>query len=139
MWTLIEERLTARLRGDPAVRNKVRQAESAVAAGTLTPKNAQIFANVLIGRAKPWIAQIPLNDLKPAEADLLVHCALVSAFSVPHAPVTQLGVIKWAAEAGRLNSTSARAAASCSRAASSCFARAASSAGSDRNVGAGAS
>jgi LAO/AO transport system kinase len=37
MWTLIEERLTARLRGDPAVRNKVRQAESAVAAGTLAP------------------------------------------------------------------------------------------------------
>ncbi|MGV3531220.1 MAG: hypothetical protein ACO1QR_02545, partial [Chthoniobacteraceae bacterium] len=40
--------------------------------------------------------------LKPAEADLLVHCALVSSFTVPHAPVTQLGVIKWAAEAGRL-------------------------------------
>ena len=37
MWTLLEERLTARLRGDPAVRNKVRQAESAVAAGTLAP------------------------------------------------------------------------------------------------------
>jgi hypothetical protein len=70
--------------------------------GALTPKNAQIFANVLIGRAKPWIAQIPLHDLKPAEADLLVHCALVSSFSVPHAPVTQLGIIKWAAEAGRL-------------------------------------
>jgi len=37
MWTLLEERLTARLRGDPAVRGKVRQAESAVAAGTLAP------------------------------------------------------------------------------------------------------
>ncbi len=70
--------------------------------GAISPKNAQIFANVLIGRAKPWVAQIPLNDLKPAEADLLVHCALLSAFSVPHAPVTQLGVLKWAAGAGRL-------------------------------------
>ncbi|MBS0248104.1 MAG: methylmalonyl Co-A mutase-associated GTPase MeaB [Proteobacteria bacterium] len=37
MWTLLEERLTARLRGDPAVRAKVKQAESAVAAGTLAP------------------------------------------------------------------------------------------------------
>jgi LAO/AO transport system kinase len=37
MWTMLEERLTARLRGDPAVRAKLKQAESAVAAGTLTP------------------------------------------------------------------------------------------------------
>lgn len=37
MWTLLEERLAARLRGDPAVRSKVKQAESAVAAGTLAP------------------------------------------------------------------------------------------------------
>ena len=37
MWTLLEERLTARLRGDPAVRGKVRQAEAAVAAGKLAP------------------------------------------------------------------------------------------------------
>lgn len=81
-----------------AVAKEMRDKET----GELTPKNAQIFANVLIGRAKPWIAQIPLNDLKPTEADLLVHCALVSAFSVPHAPVTQLGVIKWAAEARRM-------------------------------------
>ncbi len=37
MWTLLEERLTARLRGDPAVRGKVKQAEAAVAAGKLAP------------------------------------------------------------------------------------------------------
>ena len=37
MWTLLEERLTARLRSDPAVRGKVKQAEAAVAAGTLAP------------------------------------------------------------------------------------------------------
>jgi LAO/AO transport system kinase len=37
MWTMLEERLTARLRGDAAVRAKVKQAESAVAAGTLAP------------------------------------------------------------------------------------------------------
>jgi LAO/AO transport system kinase len=37
MWTMLEERLTARLRSDPAVRAKVRAAESAVAAGKLAP------------------------------------------------------------------------------------------------------
>jgi LAO/AO transport system kinase len=37
MWTMLEERLTARLRGDPAVRAKVKQAETAVAAGRLAP------------------------------------------------------------------------------------------------------
>ncbi len=70
--------------------------------GAVTPKNAQIFANVFIGRAKPWIAQVPLANLKPIEADLLVHCALMSVFGLPHAPATQLGVLKWAAAAGRL-------------------------------------
>jgi LAO/AO transport system kinase len=37
MWSMLEERLTARLRSDPAVRGKVRQAEAAVAAGRLAP------------------------------------------------------------------------------------------------------
>jgi LAO/AO transport system kinase len=37
MWTMLEERLTARLRGDPAVRAKLRQAEAAVADGRLAP------------------------------------------------------------------------------------------------------
>ena len=37
MWTMLEERLTARLRSDPAVRSKLRHAEAAVAAGTLAP------------------------------------------------------------------------------------------------------
>jgi LAO/AO transport system kinase len=37
MWTMLEERLTARLRSDPAVRAKVKQAEAAVAAGKLAP------------------------------------------------------------------------------------------------------
>src|SRR5665647_2535274 len=37
MWTMLEERLTARLRSDAAVRAKVRQAETAVAAGRLAP------------------------------------------------------------------------------------------------------
>lgn len=71
--------------------------------GGLTPKNAQIISNVFIGRGKPWLAQLPLADLKPAEVDLLVQSAVIAVFSIPHPPVTQLGVLKWAKEAERLD------------------------------------
>jgi LAO/AO transport system kinase len=37
MWAMLDERLTARLRSDPTVRAKLRQTETAVAAGKLTP------------------------------------------------------------------------------------------------------
>jgi LAO/AO transport system kinase len=37
MWSMLEERLTARLRSDPAVRGKLKTAEAAVAAGRLAP------------------------------------------------------------------------------------------------------
>jgi LAO/AO transport system kinase len=37
MWALLEERFTARLRGDPALRGKLRQAEAAVGEGKLSP------------------------------------------------------------------------------------------------------
>ena len=37
MWSMLEERLTARLRSDPAVRGKLKAAEAAVAAGRMAP------------------------------------------------------------------------------------------------------
>jgi hypothetical protein len=77
--------------------------------GVLSAKQAQIFANVFIGRGKPWLAQMPLEDLKPADIDSLVHCAVVAVFTVPHPPVTQLGVLKWAQEQGRLGKLDAPA------------------------------
>ena len=70
--------------------------------GGLTPKHAHIFSNVLIGRGKPWVAQLALADLKPAEVEVLVHCAVLSVFTLPHPPVTQLGILKWAQENGLL-------------------------------------
>lgn len=81
-----------------AVAKEMRDKET----GALAPRDAQVFANVLIGRARPWIAQLPLAGLKPAEAEALAHGALFAVFLVPHAPATQLGVLKWAAEAGKL-------------------------------------
>ena len=49
MWTMLEERLTARLRGDPAVRAKVKQAEAQVAAGKLAPTLAVEEIAALLG------------------------------------------------------------------------------------------
>ncbi len=74
--------------------------------GGMSQRNAQIISNVFIGRGKPWLAQLPLADLKPAEVDLLVQSAVLAVFSVSHPPVTQLGVLKWAQEAGRLDKLS---------------------------------
>ena len=82
-----------------AVAKEMRDKDS----GALAPKHAQIFSNVFIGRAKPWVAQLALAELKPAEADVLVHCAVMSVFTLPHPPVTQLGILKWAQENGRLD------------------------------------
>jgi hypothetical protein len=71
--------------------------------GALSPKNAQIFNNVFIGKAKPWLTQVSLPDLKPADADLLVQCALAAAFSQPNPPVPLLGLLKWAGQANLLS------------------------------------
>jgi len=49
MWTMLEERLTARLRSDPAIRAKVRQAETLVAAGQLAPTLAVEEIAALLG------------------------------------------------------------------------------------------
>jgi hypothetical protein len=77
--------------------------------GLITPKQAQIFANVFVGRGKPWLAQLSLAEMKPADGDALAHCAVLAVFTLPHPPVTQLGVLKWVAEQGRLGKLDASA------------------------------
>jgi LAO/AO transport system kinase len=49
MWSMLEERLTARLRSDPSVRGKVKSAETAVAAGKLAPTLAVEEIAALLG------------------------------------------------------------------------------------------
>lgn len=71
--------------------------------GLLEGKGASILANVLIGRGKAWVLQLPLTELKPAEVDLLVFATLHGAFHQPQAPLTQLSILKWAAAADRLS------------------------------------
>lgn len=48
MWTMLEDRLKARLRGDPVIRGKVKQAERDVADGRMTPAiAAETIADLL--------------------------------------------------------------------------------------------
>jgi hypothetical protein len=68
----------------------------------ITAKDAQMFSNVTIGKGKPWIAQLALAEVKPADADLLIHAAIFAGFILNQPPITQIGILKWAAEAGRL-------------------------------------
>jgi LAO/AO transport system kinase len=49
MWSMLEERLTARLRSDPAVRGKLKAAEAEVAAGKLAPTLAVEEIAALLG------------------------------------------------------------------------------------------
>ncbi len=70
--------------------------------GLLEGKGPALFSNVLIGRGKAWALQLPLEEVKPAEADLLVFAALHGAFHAPQAPVAQLSILRWAATGDRL-------------------------------------
>lgn len=70
--------------------------------GLLSGKGAPLFANVLIGRGKAWVLQIPTTEMKPAELELLVNSALHGAFHAPQAPITQLSILRWAGTLGKL-------------------------------------
>jgi LAO/AO transport system kinase len=50
MWTILEDRLQARLRSDPAIRGRVRQLEAAVANGETTPAVAADEVSALLER-----------------------------------------------------------------------------------------
>ncbi len=60
----------------------------------LQPKDRQIFYSVLIGKNKPWLLQLDLKGLKPAEAELVALTAIESAASAP--PPAAVSVFQWA-------------------------------------------
>jgi hypothetical protein len=60
----------------------------------LQPKDRQIFYSVLIGKNKPWLLQLDLKPLKPAEAGLIALTAIESAAGAP--PPAAVSVFQWA-------------------------------------------
>jgi hypothetical protein len=60
----------------------------------LDPKDRQIFYSVLIGKNKPWLLQLDLKSLKPAEAELVALTAIECASGAN--PPAAVAVIQWA-------------------------------------------
>jgi hypothetical protein len=60
----------------------------------LEPKDRQIFYSVLIGKNKPWLLQLDLKSLKPAEAELVALTAIECAAGAN--PPAAVAVIQWA-------------------------------------------
>jgi hypothetical protein len=58
------------------------------------PRDRQTFSNVLIGKNKPWLAQIDLKTIKPADAKLLALAAIESSAGAN--PPAAMAVIQWA-------------------------------------------
>jgi hypothetical protein len=68
----------------------------------LEPKDRQIFYSVLIGKNKPWLLQLDLKTLKPAEAQLVALTAIECAAGAN--PPATVAVIQWAKPYQPLNS-----------------------------------
>ncbi|MGB8355491.1 MAG: hypothetical protein WCD79_16455 [Chthoniobacteraceae bacterium] len=69
--------------------------------GMLTQNDRQIFANVLIGKDKPWLLRLPIAE-EGAETDALIRCAVAATFSRQCPPLTQLFLLRWIAAASKL-------------------------------------
>ena len=63
------------------------------AEGGSSTKDRQIFANVMLGKARPWLMNVPMAEMKPAEAQKLITPALESCGQSPI--FTQIWVLRW--------------------------------------------
>src|SRR6516162_9298807 len=60
----------------------------------LEPRDRQIVFSVLIGKNKPWLVQVDLAALKPAEAQLVARSAIECALGAN--PPSVVSLIQWA-------------------------------------------
>jgi hypothetical protein len=72
--------------------------------GALSAKDRLTFSNVLVGKGRPWLLHFPAAEWKDAEAEAVAVCAIETCFVAPCAPFTQMQLLRWAAENGRLAS-----------------------------------
>jgi hypothetical protein len=71
------------------------------AQGGSTTKDRQIFANVMLGKARPWLMNIPMIEMKPADAQKLITPALESCHQAPI--FTQIWVLRWICDADKFD------------------------------------
>ena len=72
------------------------------AQGGSTTRDRQIFANVMLGKARPWIMNVAMAEMKPADAQKLITPALESCAQSPI--FTQIWVLRWICDAGKFDS-----------------------------------
>lgn len=68
----------------------------------LTKSERRNFDSVMIGKGRPWICQIPLAEWRAAESNPVVQVAIAVCFSGNVPPFSQLSMLKWLSEGGRL-------------------------------------
>jgi hypothetical protein len=71
------------------------------AQGGSSTKERQVFANVMLGKAKPWLMNISMTEMKPAEAQKLITPALESCAQAPI--FTQIWVLRWICDSGKFD------------------------------------
>jgi hypothetical protein len=71
------------------------------AQGGSSTKDRQIFANVMLGKARPWLMNIDMAGMKPADAQKLITPALESCAQAPI--FTQIWVLRWICDAGQFD------------------------------------
>jgi hypothetical protein len=75
------------------------------AQGGSSTKDRQIFANVMLGKARPWIMNISMTEMKPADAQKLISPALESCHQAPI--FTQIWVLRWICDAEKFDTLTA--------------------------------
>jgi hypothetical protein len=63
------------------------------AQGGSSTKDRQIFANVMLGKARPWIMNVSMTEMKPSDAQKLITPTLESCGQAPI--FTQIWVLRW--------------------------------------------
>jgi len=71
------------------------------AQGGSTTKDRQIFANVMLGKARPWIMNVAMAEMKPADAQKLITPSLESCAQAPI--FTQIWVLRWICDADKFD------------------------------------
>ena len=71
------------------------------ALGGSSTKDRQIFANVMLGKARPWIMNISMTEMKPADAQKLITPSLESCAQAPI--FTQIWVLRWICDSDKFD------------------------------------
>jgi DNA-binding transcriptional MerR regulator len=71
------------------------------AQGGSSTKDRQIFANVMLGKARPWIMNVSMTEMKPADAQKLITPSLESCAQAPI--FTQIWVLRWICDANQFD------------------------------------